>query len=96
MVYGICWMWPPPSNSGILSGLQESSTKNTTILVVTVTGRGQHPRYMAYDQILQIGQVFSGATQQCRTADAGPRPFTAPRVGGARGESLHRGCLNIR
>ena len=26
-------------------GLQESPTKNTTILVVTVTGRGQHPMY---------------------------------------------------
>ena len=46
------WVAPPPSNSGNEGlGLDPLITKNTIILVVTLTGRGDNPN----DNILVIG-----------------------------------------
>ena len=42
---GMHWIWPPPSNSGKWRFRVGFPTKNVIILVVTVTGRGPHPRY---------------------------------------------------
>ena len=50
-----------------------------------------HSKKRGTSNLIRDCQVFSGATQQCRTADVGTRPVAAPRVGGARGDGWR--CL---
>ena len=44
---GLSWIWPPHSNSGKWRFRLGFPTKNVIILVVTVTVRGPHPRFIS-------------------------------------------------
>ena len=46
--YSICWVVPPPSNCGKWRFIGIPDPKNVIILVVTITGRGDNPKYLFF------------------------------------------------